>query len=78
MLLDLFAARAEGRSVSVTSACLAAGVAPSTAAGWLKLLERGGHVVRHPDPTDGRRMLLEIGDRASIGVERWLNATFLQ
>jgi hypothetical protein len=78
MLLDLFAANAEGRTVSVSSACLAAGVAPSTAAGWLRQLERQGLVTRHPDPADGRRALLEIGPDASLGIERWLNATFLQ
>lgn len=76
MLLDLFAARIEKRDVSVSSLCLAAGVATSTAAGWLRQLERSGLVTRRPDPQDGRRVFIEIAPVAAEGVERWLGATF--
>lgn len=78
MLLDLFAAAAEGRQVSVSSACIASGVATSTALRWVSELEEGGLLSRSPDPRDGRRTFLEIAPGASDAVERWLNATFVQ
>lgn len=78
MLLDLFASSAEGRRVSVSSACLASGVATSTALRWVSELEDAGCVARHPDPTDGRRTFLTISPQAADAVERWLNATFVQ
>ena len=78
MLLDLFAARAEGRRISVSSACIASGVATSTALRWVTQLEADGLVKRRPDPRDGRRTFLEISVDAAESVERWLNATFVQ
>lgn len=78
MLLDLFASSVEGRRVSVSSACLASGVATSTALRWLTELEDAGFVVRRPDPLDGRRTFVEIVADAADAVERWLNATFVQ
>lgn len=78
ILLDLFAAMAEGKTVSVSSACLSAGVAQSTAAGRVRQLERAGLILRRPDPLDGRRSFVEIAPIAAERVERWLNATFLQ
>lgn len=78
ILLDLFAAQAEGRSVSVSSACIASGVASSTAVRWVTELERQDLVWRRPDPRDGRRFFLELAPAAALAVERWIGATFLQ
>lgn len=78
MLLDLFAASAEGVRVSVSSACIASGVATSTALRWINELELGGLVTRRPDPLDGRRTFVEISPGAADAVGRWLNATFVQ
>lgn len=77
ILLDLFVSAAEGRRVSVSSACLASGVATSTALRWVSQLEREGLIARAPDPHDGRRTFLVLNDAIAIGLERWLNATFV-
>lgn len=55
MLLDLFAARLDGRLISVTSACYAAGVPPTTALRWLGVLEKAG-LVERIDHTSDRRV----------------------
>lgn len=57
MLLDLFAAECEGREVSVSSLCLAAGgcgTAPTTALRHISRLEKLRIVIRMPDPDDKR------------------------
>ncbi len=78
MLLDLFAARAEGTRVSVSSLCIASGVPTSTALRWIAELERQNLILKHPDARDGRRTFVAIDDEAAEAVERWLNATFIQ
>jgi DNA-binding MarR family transcriptional regulator len=55
MLLDLYINGALNRRVSVTSACIASRVPPTTALRWLCVLERLDLVEREPDPTDSRR-----------------------
>ena len=76
ILLDLYAAKIEGRRISVSSACIASGVATSTALRWIGEMEGYGLVLKQPDPSDGRRTFLEIASRAAEEVERWLEATF--
>jgi DNA-binding MarR family transcriptional regulator len=78
MVIDLFAAWAEGRRISVSSVCIASGVPRSTALRWVVEMERQGLVRRWPDARDGRRTFIEITRDAAEGVERWLNATFVQ
>lgn len=60
MLLDLTAARAEHRRVSVTSLCIASGVPTTTALRWIKLLEQAGMVRRIKDDTDHRRAFVAL------------------
>jgi DNA-binding MarR family transcriptional regulator len=67
VLLDLFVAEHAGRKVSVSSACLAAGVPLSTALRWLSKLENKGLIVRRPDELDARRTHVQLTDDA---VER--------
>lgn len=54
MLLDLFAARLQNRSISVSSACIAASVPSTTALRWLGVLENAGLVERYDNDTDMR------------------------
>jgi DNA-binding MarR family transcriptional regulator len=77
VLLDLFASEAEGRMISVSSACIASGVPTSTALDWIRKLEGSGLIYRERDPLDGRRTFLRMTRPAAEAVERWLNATFL-
>jgi hypothetical protein len=72
ILLDLFAARAEGRAVSVSDCTIGARVPPTTALRWIGMLEERGLIARRADPRDGRRMHLGLTDRAYASVEAYL------
>ncbi|MBU6206249.1 MAG: hypothetical protein KGQ42_01030, partial [Alphaproteobacteria bacterium] len=65
MMLDLMASRLENVRVSVSSLCIAAAVPPTTALRWIKTLTDLGHFVRIADPTDGRRVFIELSDMAA-------------
>jgi hypothetical protein len=77
VLLDLFASEVEGRRISVSSACIASGVATSTALHWIRKLETCGLVYRERDQSDGRRTFLRMSMSARAAVERWLDGAFL-
>ncbi len=74
MLLDLFAARLEGMRVSVSSLCIAAAVAPTTALRWIAKLTAAGLLERAPDPDDRRRAFIALSDEAAIAMERYVAA----
>ena len=60
MVLELCAARLEGRELSVTSLCLASGLPVTTALRRLDELERDGKITRTPDRTDRRRVFVAL------------------
>lgn len=60
MVLELCAARLEGREVSVTSLCLASGLPVTTALRRLDELERDGRITRSPDKNDRRRVFVAL------------------
>lgn len=74
MLLDLTAARLEGRSVSVSSLCIAAAVPPTTALRWIKALTDQGMFVRVADPLDGRRIFVELDEASAHAIARYFEA----
>ncbi|HSR00762.1 MAG TPA: winged helix DNA-binding protein [Sphingomicrobium sp.] len=63
ILLDLFAAEAEGRRVAISSAGLAANVPLTTAIRWINALQEEGLVSRENDPLDGRRSFLTLTEQ---------------
>jgi len=65
MLLDLMAARLEGRRVAVSSLCIAAAVPTTTGLRWIRALGDRGIFVRSADPKDGRRMFVDLSDQAA-------------
>lgn len=65
MLLDLMAARLEGKAVAVSSLCIAAAVPSTTALRWIKMLTDQGLVRRLADPQDGRRVYIELGEETA-------------
>jgi hypothetical protein len=71
ILLDLTIAERECRSVSVTSACIASCVPPTTGLRWVSLLETRGYVERTPDCLDGRRSYLRLTETARILMNRF-------
>lgn len=74
MLLDMFAARLERQSVSVSSLCIAAAVPATTALRWIKTLTDAGLFIREADAQDGRRIFIAMSDKAFEAMERYLEA----
>lgn len=60
MVLELCAAHLEGRTLSVTSLCLASGLPVTTALRRLDELERDGRIQRNPDKSDRRRVFVAL------------------
>lgn len=73
MLLDLFAAELERAQVSVSSLCIAAGVAPTTALRWITRMTDAGLFERRPDPFDRRRAFIALSSRASAGMRSYVD-----
>lgn len=63
ILLDLFIAAKERRSVSVTSACIGSAVPSTTALRWITILEKQGLLIREADPGDARRVYVKLSAR---------------
>ena len=68
MLLDLFAADLERARVLVSSLCIAAAVAPTTALRWIGRMSDAGLFEREPDPGDRRRAFLRLSPAARAGM----------
>ncbi len=74
MLLDLMAARLDGKRVAVSSLCIAAAVPATTALRWIKALTDQGLFVRTADPHDGGRVFIELSDDAANRLTTYLQA----
>ncbi len=74
MLLDLYAARLEGKAVSVSSLCIAAAVPATTALRWIRTMTNGGWFVREADPRDGRRIFIGLSDSAAAAMDGYFAA----
>lgn len=74
MLLDLYAARLEGRRVSVSSLCIAAAVPPTTALRWIGTLHDAHLFGRQPDPQDKRRAHITLTQRAADAMRNYFAA----
>ncbi|MGB7418120.1 MAG: MarR family transcriptional regulator [Erythrobacter sp.] len=72
ILLDLYIAESEGRSVSVSSACIGSAAPPTTGLRWLGVLAAHGLTERTPDPEDQRRILVRLTPRAIEAMDRYL------
>ncbi|OWK33077.1 winged helix DNA-binding protein [Sphingomonas mucosissima] len=71
MMLDLYAAHLERAHVSVSSLCIAAAVAPTTALRWIARLTEAGLFERRPDPFDRRRAFMSLTDRGLDAMRRY-------
>lgn len=73
ILLDLTAARAEHRRVSVTSLCIAAAVPPTTALRWITHMTELGVLVREQDAEDRRRAFVALSDKTADAMARYFD-----
>ena len=71
ILLDLTAALAEHRRVSVTSLCIAAAVPATTALRWIQQMTDMGILLRQPDPVDKRRAFITLADDVADAMARY-------
>ncbi|GMM93225.1 MarR family transcriptional regulator [Qipengyuania sp. MTN3-11] len=78
ILLDLTAARAEHRRVSVTSLCIAASVPATTALRWISQMVDAGILERTQDDGDKRRAFIALLDKAADAMARYFDAIGLQ
>jgi DNA-binding MarR family transcriptional regulator len=72
MMLDLYAAHLERAHVSVSSLCIAAAVAPTTALRWIARLTEAGLFERRPDPFDRRRAFMSLTERGLDAMRRYV------
>ncbi|MCJ2181835.1 MarR family transcriptional regulator [Novosphingobium sp. 1949] len=75
ILLDLFIAAKERRSVSVTSACIGSAVPSTTALRWITILEKQGLLVREADPGDARRVYVKLSARGYAAMLDYFTAS---
>ena len=76
ILLDLAAARAERKRVSVTSLCIAAGVPATTALRWISQMVEMGLLLRIPDHMDRRRAHIALSDDTADAMARYFAETW--
>jgi nucleotide-binding universal stress UspA family protein len=74
IILDLTLAWFEGKSVAVSSLCIASGVPMSTAMRWINDMIEAGLINRWIDPVDGRRNLMQISPATRDAMLRYLAA----
>ena len=65
ILLDLFSAHLQNKRISVTSVCIAANVAPTTALRWISELQENLLIERFDSDTDRRVKWVRLTDFAS-------------
>jgi DNA-binding MarR family transcriptional regulator len=77
ILLDLYAAHLEGKTVSVSSACIASAVPTTTALRWVSKLAECGLIERNLDASDARRAHVRITGDGLQAVTRWVDIALL-
>ena len=71
-LLHLFSSSEKGRKASLSDCALVSDVPPTTGLRYLTAMEAEGMIKRVDDPDDGRRVLVELSDRAYNVMQEWL------
>lgn len=74
ILLDLFIAHGEAKSVSVSSACIGSASPATTGLRWLGVLSEEGLIVRENDSGDNRRVLVRLTPRGLAAMEKYFEA----
>ncbi len=69
IMLDLYIAHAEGKPVSVSSACIGSAAPPTTGLRWLGVLADNDLVLREHDPEDQRRVMVRLTDRGLAAMD---------
>lgn len=78
MVLDMALSKLEGKTLSVSSVCMATGAPFTTAIRWLKQMQADNLVRRWNDPQDRRRDLIELTDECFERVQNYVYKHFLK
>ncbi len=71
ILLDLYVAFVEEKSVSVSSACIGSAAPPTTGLRWLGVLAENDLIAREPDPEDQRRVMVQLTEHGIEIMDRY-------
>ncbi len=71
ILLDLYVAHVDDKSVSVSSACIGSAAPPTTGLRWLGVLAEQGLILREQDAEDQRRILVRLSDTGLKAMDRY-------
>ncbi len=74
ILLDLYIAHAEGKAVSVSSACIGSAAPATTGLRWLGVLADEGFVARENDHDDQRRVMVRLSPSGLAAMEQFFDA----
>lgn len=72
LLLELYAAEITQQRVSISSACIASAVPPTTALRWIEKLEKEGWIGREGDPLDRRRYWVFLKEQGIVAMRKYL------
>ena len=72
ILLDLMITHCLGKQISITSACIASSVPPTTALRWITALEECGFISRTSDENDRRRAFVKLTRNAIAMMSQYL------
>ncbi|MBV7267139.1 hypothetical protein [Erythrobacter ani] len=73
ILLDLYAAHASGKTVSVSSACIGSAAPPTTGLRWLGILADQNLIIREHDPNDQRRVYVRLSNAALMKMNAYFD-----
>ena len=74
LMLELYAARLEGREIHQTGLSVAAGLPQSTALHAVRRLVEAGLFATRPDPRDARKLLIALTAPAAARIQAYLTA----
>lgn len=73
MLLDLYIAAEEGKTISVSSLCIAAATPQTTALRWINHMVEKGMVLREDDERDRRRVYVRLAPETQTRLGQLLS-----
>jgi DNA-binding MarR family transcriptional regulator len=73
IMLELFLAQLTQRKIASSDLGVITPVPMSTALRWIEKLADGGWIRRRPDPSDHRRIFVELSARGSAAMQAWID-----
>jgi DNA-binding MarR family transcriptional regulator len=74
MLLELYAAQLGQRRVATSDVCIGAAVPATTALRWIEKLNQKDLIRRRKDPSDARRIWVELSAEGVLLMQRYFES----